>query len=368
MIGWVLVDDSFEVVSEPAAFSAWMTAIDRSPNTVRVYAGRVARFLTWCEEEGVDWRSVSVTQLGRFRRWLERTPWGPGRTCVDREERLRQPASVSGHLTAVCEFLRFAARRGWIDGRVADQLSEPRFVAHLPRGFDPGEGGQFRRVRAATIRVRTFELFPEALNDDELDGLLRACDRVRDRLLVAMMAVTGVRIGECLGLRREDVHLLPDSRALGCVIEGAHLHVRRRANPNGALAKSRCPRSVPVTEPLVRLYADYQHERDQIIGAASSNDMVFVNLYAAPLGQALKYSAAKGAFDRAACRAGVRARPHMLRHTAATRWVRSGVALDVVRALLGHASLQSTAMYLHADDRSKRDAVERVSTFTDRPA
>jgi integrase len=182
-----------------------------------------------------------------------------------------------------------------------------------------------------------------------------------------MMAVTGTRIGECLGLRREDMHLLPDSRALDCVIEGAHLHVRRRANPNGALAKSRYPRSVPVTEPLVRLYADYQHERDQIIGAASSNDMVFVNLYAAPLGQALKYSAAKGSFDRAACRAGVRARPHMLRHTAATRWVRSGVALDVVRALLGHASLQSTAMYLHADDRSKRDAVERVSTLTERP-
>jgi hypothetical protein len=40
----------------------------------------------------------------------------------------------------------------------------------------------------------------------------------------------------------------------------ANVHVRRRANPNGALAKSRYPRWIPVTEPVVELHADYQHE------------------------------------------------------------------------------------------------------------
>jgi integrase/recombinase XerD len=38
-----------------------------------------------------------------------------------------------------------------------------------------------------------------------------------------------MRIGEALGLRREDMHLLPDSRVLGCRHEGPHVHVRRRA-------------------------------------------------------------------------------------------------------------------------------------------
>jgi integrase len=38
----------------------------------------------------------------------------------------------------------------------------------------------------------------------------------------------------------------------------------------------------------------------------------------------------------------------MLRHTAATNWVRAGIDLDVVQALLGHASLASTTVYLPA--------------------
>ena len=51
----------------------------------------------------------------------------------------------------------------------------------------------------------------------------------------------------------------------------------------------------------------------------------------------------------------------MLRHTAATNWVRAGVDLDVVQALLGHVSLASTTVYLHARDEDKRRAVEAVA-------
>ncbi len=54
-------------------------------------------------------------------------------------------------------------------------------------------------------------------------------------------------------------------------------------------------------------------------------------------------------------------RPHMLRHTAATNWIRAGVDIDVVRALLGHVSLASTTVYLHARDEDKRRAVTAVA-------
>lgn len=132
-----------------------------------------------------------------------------------------------------------------------------------------------------------------------------------------------MRIGETLGLRREDMHLLSNSASLGCRVAGPHVHVRRRANANGALAKSRFPRSIPVTEELVGLYADYAHERDRV-GEAAGCDMVFVNLYRQPLGRPLGYHNAKDMFDRLARRAGFAVRPHVLRHTAATRWVRCG--------------------------------------------
>jgi integrase/recombinase XerD len=57
------------------------------------------------------------------------------------------------------------------------------------------------------------------------------------------------------------MHLLPDSRGLGCSTVGGHVHVRHRANPNGALAKSRFPRSVPASDAVLAGYADYQWER-----------------------------------------------------------------------------------------------------------
>ncbi|RYF71077.1 MAG: transposase [Comamonadaceae bacterium] len=157
----------------------------------------------------------------------------------------------------------------------------------------------------------------------------------------------GLRIGETLGLRREDLHLLPDSRALGCTIAGAHVHVRRRLNDNGALAKSHYPRSVPVGTQTVDAYRDYQYERDRLV-PDSGCDFVFVNLYwsTAP-DTAMKYPNTRSCLTRVARRAGVQARLHMLRHTAGTAWVRSGTPIDVVQKLMGHQSPVSTAKYLH---------------------
>jgi integrase/recombinase XerD len=89
--------------------------------------------------------------------------------------------------------------------------------------------------------------------------------------------------------------------------------------------------------------------------------MVLVNLYHAPHGEPMTYRAAKRFFDRLAGQCGFPVRPHMLRHSAATNWVRAGVDLDVVQALLGHASVASTAVYLHARDEDKRRAVDAVA-------
>ena len=78
-------------------------------------------------------------------------------------------------------------------------------------------------------------------------AVLGACRSARDRLIVLLMARAGLRRSEVLGLRRSDVHLLADSRVLGCEVARAHLHVvRREDNPNGAVAKSRRQRVVPL--------------------------------------------------------------------------------------------------------------------------
>ncbi|MFE2672857.1 tyrosine-type recombinase/integrase [Streptomyces hygroscopicus] len=150
----------------------------------------------------------------------------------------------------------------------------------------------------------------------------------RDRFLVGLLACTGLRIGEALGLHHGDMHLLASSRAVGCGVEDPHVHVRRRTdNPNQALAKSRHHRLVPVTADVVAHYTDYQYGRDQVAEAAES-ETVFVNLLRPPPGRAVSYPNPKEMFDRLARGVGHACRPHMPRHSAATRWLR-GVDRDV---------------------------------------
>lgn len=349
---WVVLDQALVLHPEASAFCRALYTAGRSPHTARAYAGRVALFLSWCQGQGADWKTVSLPALGRFKHWLEATPSRAGRA--------RKGGTVDAILTAVCELLRFCARTGLVDQAVADQLSEPRWLRFLPPGFDPGERGQSRTARARQVRARAETAFPEAFTPEQSQVLFACCGRPRERFMVRLMHDTGLRIGEALGLRREDMHLLPDSRRLGCTLVGPHVHVRHRANPNGALAKSRFPRSVPASEALLLAYADYQSERAELLGHDEAG-MVFVNLYHEPSGSPMSYRAAKSFFDRLARGCGFPVRPHMMRHTAATNWVRAGVPLDVVQKLLGHVSLASTTVYLHARDEDCRRAVETVA-------
>lgn len=349
---WVVLDGELVAHREASAFLRCLQGAGRSPHTVRAYAGRAALFLGWCAGQGVDWRGVELAELARFKHWVQITPTRVGRP--------RSGSTVNAILTAVCELLRFCARTGLIEAAVAERLSEPRWLRFTPPGFDAGESGQFRAVRARALKARAQTPFPEALTREQADAVLVCCRRPRERFMVILLRDTGLRIGEALGLRRCDMHLLPDSRSLGCAVVGAHVHVRHRANPNGALAKSRFPRTVPASDAVLAGYADYQHERAGLVGEGGT-EMVLVNLYHEPRGAPMTYRAAKRFFDRLAGECGFAVRPHMLRHSAATNWVRAGVDLDVVQALLGHASLASTTVYLHARDEDKRRAVEAVA-------
>ena len=367
-VSWVVVRTAdYTLHAEAAAYLAALRAMDRSPNTERVYAGRVALYLSYAAVHGLDWSRPGLEDLAGFLRWLVAEPLPARGRSPSVEPRFRSKKAANAVMTTVCGFLRFGARHGWVPVEVVARLSEPRFLAYLPPGHDAGEHGQFRTVRAKTIKFRVADEGYEWLSREQFAQLLPLTCNARDRFMVALIGSTGMRIGETLGLRREDMHLLASSTALGCRVAGPHVHVRRRANANGALAKSRFPRSIPVTEDVVGLYADYVHERDRVPEAAGT-DMVFVNLFREPLGRPVGYPNAKDMFDRLAKRAGFVVRPHLLRHTAATGWVRSGVARDVVQTLLGHVSPSSMDPYLHASDQDKRDAVERVAARGGRQA
>jgi len=328
---WTVVDERFEPVEPVEVYLAHLEAIERSPNTLRAYASSLRLFFEFLAVRGVEWDAVGLDEVGRFVSWLRR----PGDDVVipiDSSVSARAASTVNRHLAAVFGLYDFHARRGLA---VAAELVQWRRGGHGSyRPFLEGLGGRSRKAPRRPVRLKPPRRLPETLNPEQITLLLAACEHLRDRLLIALLAETGMRVGQALGLRHSDFVSRDKTIRI----------VPRSANANGARAKCRDEVAIPVSAGLVRLYSEYLF--DEYIDIDS--DYVFVNLFASPVGRPLRYSAVAGLVSRLRARTGIDFSLHVLRHSAASEWVRSGVPIEVVSKLLTHASVTTTSgTYVH---------------------
>ncbi len=356
---WTVVDEEYRPVEVVDHYLQHLRfGRGRAVSTNRQYACTLALFLSWCSLTGRRW-SDAPSDLHLFVMWLRMTPIerkGSSVGLARGDRRINQVLSV------VREFFKHAAATGAADPSVLAALYEIADDRHRPAELRP-EGGGLRYVAQPRHRLREQHRdSPDAASPEEFLALLRACQHNRERLLLGVLYFCGLRLGEALGLRREDLHFMPSSRSLGCDHDGAHLHVIRRENVNGAFAKSYRSRTVPVTGQVVAFWDLYDRERAECLEARGC-DFVLVNLRHRPLGTPMTPSAAEQSFARLVRRAGLtrRVRPHMLRHSFGTELANADVGLDVVQRLMGHALITSTQVYLHPNGERLREAVDRVS-------
>lgn len=331
-VSWTVVDERFDPVEPVEAYLAHLEVLERSPNTLRAYASSLRLFFEFLGAAGVAWDEVGVDELGRFVGWLRRRD-GEVAVPIDAGP-ARAASTVNRHLAAVFSFYDFHARRGV--ATAAGLVEWRRGGRGAYRPFLEGVGGRSRRSARRPVRLRGQRRLPETLEPEQVAAVLGACEHLRDRLLIATLAETGMRVGQVLGLRHCDVV----SREKTVRI------VPRADNANGARAKCRDVAEIPVSGPLMRLYSEYLFDEYGDI----DSDYVFVNLFAAPVGRPLGYSAVAGLVGRLRARTGIDFSLHMLRHTAASEWIRSGVPIEVVSKLLTHANVATTSgTYVHLD-------------------
>lgn len=336
---------------------------DRAESTTKAYAIAIALFLRWCERSGRDWRSAAV-DLALFMVWLKFTPPdgastvmpGPGARPVRGERR------INGVLTAVRGFLGFAMASGEVPKSMLGRIYELADTRDLPLEAQSEDAGLQYRLRAQH-RVPEPDRPVERATDAEIVALVRQCRSARDRLIVLLMSRAGLRRSEVAGLRRSDLHLLAENHHAGCAIDGAHVHVRRRDNVNGAWAKSRQGRAVPIDFLLVQAIDQYTTDRAGCPAAADS-DFLLINLFRAPVGAPMRPDALNELVETLSQRAELSRRltPHMCRHAFASNIADAGAELDEVQALLGHGWPSSAQPYLHPDRARLREAVDRVPT------
>ena len=243
-------------------------------------------------------------------------------------ERGNDPRTRNTRLAAIRSFFRFVA------------LHEPRYAALAQRVLAIPDKRYTRRPVAY-------------LDRDEIEALLRAPNPRtrtgrRDRTLLLVAVQTGLRASELIGLRCEDVQL------------GASAHVRC----HGKGRKERC---TPLRKDAAAALRAWLKER-----RGESTDPVFPNQRGGSLSHdSLGYLLSKHlATARARCPSLAKKRVsfHSLRHSCAMELLQSGVDRAVIALWLGHESVETTYIYLHADLKLKEQAMARTTPSRMPPA
>ena len=364
---WTVLDEDLAVVGVADSFLRQVRfGRDGAESTTKSYANSIALFLRWCDRTGRTWQA-GVEQSGLFMTWLAHA--GPAAPDAVTGVVLPGPGvpaargarRINGVLAAVRGMTVHAVCAGQASGDLVPLLYEVADDRDLPGEARAGDGRMSWRMRARH-RACEIETPVSRAADADIAAVLGACRSARDRLIVLLLARAGLRRGEAVGLRRCDVHLLASSRPLGCGVPRAHLHVvRREDNPNGAWAKSRRQRVVPLDFLTVQAFDTYQFER-MTVPAAADCDFVLVNLFRAPAGAPMRPDAVNELIAAASRRAGIDPvlRPHQLRHAFGSNAADAGNGIDVVASLLGHAWVSSSQVYVHPDPARLREAVDRV--------
>jgi len=184
------------------------------------------------------------------------------------------------------------------------------------------------------------------LTPPETDALLAAPDQAtwtgrRDHALLTLAVHTGLRVSELTALTLADVHL------------GTGAHVN-------CLGKGRKQRITPLTGDTTAVLRAWQAER-----GGAPTDPLFPTRRGTPLSpDAVQQRLATHATTAASScptLAGKTITPHVLRHTAAMRLLNAGVDTTVIALWLGHETVATTQVYIHADLALKQQALARTT-------
>lgn len=303
-------------------FLAHLQARNFARATQRAYAFDVLNFLRFLTEADIGLTEVSPTDVFDYLAWQQQPHRGTSRVVRLAQRRGAAPATLNRRIAAVRGLFEYAVI---IDMVPASPVPSPRRTSGLRARRGLLGHVPVRHPRPGGRLVREERRLPESLELAEVESFLADLGTCRDRAMVLLMLLGGLRAGEVRTLQLADVDV-----------------GRRQVK---VLGKGGRERIVPVDRPFFSELAAYLGEERP---AACATPECFVVLRGPTAGQALTEAGMRRIFRTHRARSGaVRVRPHRLRHTYGTELAAAGIDLLVLRDLMGHASPETTGRYVH---------------------
>jgi site-specific recombinase XerD len=293
---------SFAVLLEKFFVERLMKQRNASPHTIKSYRDTFRLLLQFLQKRlqkppsSFQLSEIDAPSIAEFLEKLE-------------QDRCISARSRNLRLTAIRAFFRFAALEA------------------------PANSAQIQRVLAIPGK-RHEKAIISFLTQTEVKALLEAPDQTtwggrRDHALILVAVQTGLRLSELTGLKRMDV------------LFGTGAHVR-------VIGKGRKERCTPLTKQTGSVLKAWMLEIQDV-----ESQPLFPNARGGKLSpDGVQYILAK--HTTTACRscpslAQKRVTPHTLRHTMAMELLQAGVDRALIALWLGHESVETTQVYLHAN-------------------
>jgi site-specific recombinase XerD len=292
-----------------------------SPATVRAYAFDLANFGGFLDDRALDLPAVVPTDLFDYLDWQVRQV-AKGGTVVALRRRGPAPATMNRRIAAVRGLFEHLVMTG---ARSDNPVPAARRASGLRGQRNRLLGHVAVRAPGGGRLVREPKRLPESLPAEAVTAFVADLDTHRDRAIVLAMVLGGLRAAETRSLRLADVDM-----------------GMRRVRVLGKAGKER---EVPIDDVFFTECAAYlRSERP----AGCRTAECFVVLHGPTRGRAMSEAGLRKVFRTHRVRSGAtRVRPHRLRHTYGTELAAAGIDLLALRELMGHASPETTARYVH---------------------
>ena len=332
--------EALEMVLLPTKYLKHKTVMNCSPNTVKRSAFAICYYFEYLAEMKIKISQIyDMSYSKQSEHFVEFMHWVKmGRHRNESGKKNPKNGTCNAYLKEVFGFYRYIEAEYEEPGSLKVLLYSQFVVRnesktksmYRTKSFHGYMNSEERNMRTATRK--------------EIITVLQSCTNCRDQLLILILAETGFRIGEVLGI----------DYTKNIDYQNRKVRVRfREDNENGARAKNFEFRESIVSNDTFECLAHYLAENRKLL---QYQTYLFINISGKTAGHAWKADSVYDMFGRMEKKTGIKLAPHMLRrYFAIERW-NAGWPLEMISQALGHRHLETTTKYLSIMDDKLTEA------------
>lgn len=340
----ILVNSKYEIVEEVALFLNYLEIKQLSINTINNYCQDLKVLFNWLEERNMNFYEVKKRDIISLITFIQ--DFG--------KNKVKSPTTINRYLASYTSFYRY------YEGIGGHIMENPLTIKN---------SGSFNRYSISKHKTNASELSffrqketkrtnNKRLLPDKIQVLFQSIEKitndesvlVRKKLLFRLLYETGLRIGECLGLRIKDYSEPTPYEEIG------YIYIVRYPIYHKDHSIKTNERNIPVSMDLIYEIDGYICD---VRPQTNEYDTIFVNHRGVTKGKFMIRDTVGKEFRELSEYTNIRCTPHTLRHTHGTELSESGYNQEYIRSRLGHASIESTSIYMHISLESQTNAYEK---------